>query len=66
MYPRHNLPENIATPPDVLDLLSKVFSSRARVSTQKVWNPIIESWNATNKSSFLVSATVDSRIQRGQ
>ena len=53
MYPRHNLPENIATPTDVLDLLCKVFSSRARVSTQKVWNPIIESWNAPNKSSFL-------------
>ena len=52
-YPRHNLPENIATPPDVLDLLSKVFSSRARVSAQKVWNPNIESWNAPNTSSFL-------------
>jgi hypothetical protein len=34
MYPRHNRPENIATTPYVLDLLLKVFSSRARVSTQ--------------------------------
>ena len=54
MYPRHNLPENIATPTDVLDLLCKVFSSRARVSTQKVWNLIIESWSAPKKSSFLL------------
>ena len=53
MYPRHNRPENISTNPDVLDLLLKVFSSRARVSTQKVWNPTIESWNLPKKSSFL-------------
>jgi hypothetical protein len=52
-YPRHNCPENISSNPDVLDLLLKVFSSRARVSTQKVWNPIIESWNQPKKSSFL-------------
>ncbi len=42
-YPRHNYPENIATTLDVLDTLLKAFSSRARVSTQNVWNPIIES-----------------------
>ena len=53
IYPRHNCPENISSNPDVLDLLLKVFSSRARVSTQKVWNPIIESWNQPKKSSFL-------------
>jgi hypothetical protein len=53
MYPRHNCPENISSNPDVLDLLLKVFSSRARVSTQKVWNPITESWNQPKKSSFL-------------
>ena len=52
-YPRHNCSENISSNPDVLDLLLKVFSSRARVSTQKVWNPIIESWNQPKKSSFL-------------
>ncbi len=37
----------------MLDLLLKVFSSRARVSTVTVWNPIIESWNQPKKSSFL-------------
>jgi hypothetical protein len=52
-YPRHNRLENIASTPDVLDTLLKAFSSRARVSTQKVWNPIIESWNSPKKSSFL-------------
>jgi hypothetical protein len=52
-YPRHKRPENISSNPDVVDLLLKVFSSRARVSTQKVWNPIIESWNQPKKSSFL-------------
>ena len=53
MYPRHNRPENVATTPDVLDTLLKAFSSRGRVSTQKVWNPIIESWNTPKKSTFL-------------
>jgi hypothetical protein len=52
-YPRHKGPENILSNPDVLDLLLKVFSSRARVSTVTVWNPIIESWNQPKKSSFL-------------
>jgi hypothetical protein len=52
-YPRHKRPENISSNPDVLDLLLKVFSSRGRVSTVTVWNPIIESWNQTKKSSFL-------------
>jgi hypothetical protein len=51
-YPRHKRPENISSNPDVLDLLLKVFSSRARVSTV-TWNPIIESWNQPKKSSFL-------------
>ncbi len=53
MYPRHMRPENISSNPDVLDLLLKVFSSRARVPTVTVWNPIIESWNQPKKSSFL-------------
>ncbi len=53
MYPRHKRPENILSNPDVLDLLLKLFFSRARVSTVKVWNPIIESWNQPKKSSFL-------------
>ena len=35
-YPRHKCPENILSNPDVLDLLLKVFSSRARVSTVTV------------------------------
>ena len=52
-YPRHKRPENISSNPDVLDLLLKVFSSRARVSTVTVWNPIIESWNQGKKPSFL-------------
>ena len=43
MYPRHKRPENISSTPDMLDLLLKVFSSRTRVSTVTVWNPIIES-----------------------
>ncbi len=52
-YPRHKHPENISSNPDVLDLLLKVFSLRARVSTVTVWNPIIESWNQAKKPSFL-------------
>jgi hypothetical protein len=52
-YPRHKRPENISSNPDVLDLLLKVLSSRARVSTVTVWNPIIESWNKGKKPSFL-------------
>ncbi len=52
-YPRHKCPENISSNPDVLDLLLKVFLSRARVSTVTVWNPIIEPWNQPKKSSFL-------------
>ncbi len=52
-YPRHKHPKNISSNPDVLDLLLKVFSSRARVSTVTVWNPIIESWNQPKKFSFL-------------
>jgi hypothetical protein len=52
-FPRHNRPENIASTPDVLDTLLKAFSSRARVSSQKFWNPIIASWNSSKKSSFL-------------
>jgi hypothetical protein len=53
MYPRHKRPENIVSRPDVLDLLLKVFSSRARVSTVTIWNPIVESWNQCKKPSFL-------------
>ncbi len=41
-YPRHKRPENISSTPEVLDLLLKVFSSRARVSTVTIWNPIVE------------------------
>jgi hypothetical protein len=52
-YLRHKRPENISSNPDVLDLLLKVFSSRARLSTVTVWNPIIEPWNQLKKSSFL-------------
>jgi hypothetical protein len=52
-YPRHKRPENISSNPDVLDLLLKVFSSRARVSTVTVWNPIIELWNQGKRPSFL-------------
>ncbi len=37
----------------MLDLLLKVFSSRARVSTVTIWNPIVESWNQGKKPSFL-------------
>ena len=53
MYPRHKRPENISSNPEVLDLLLKVFSSRARVSTVTIWNPIVESWNQGKKPSFL-------------
>jgi hypothetical protein len=52
-YQRHNRPENNASTPDVLDTLLKAFSSRARVSSHKVWNALIESWNSPKKSSFL-------------
>ena len=53
MYPRHKRPENISSNPEVLDLLLKVFSSRARVSTVTIWNPIVELWNQGKKPSFL-------------
>jgi hypothetical protein len=52
-YPRHKRPENISSTPHVLDLLLKVFSPRARVSTVTIWNPIVESWNQGKKPSFL-------------
>jgi hypothetical protein len=53
MLPRHKHPENISSNPEVLDLLLKVFSSRARVSTVTIWNPIVELWNQGKKPSFL-------------
>jgi hypothetical protein len=53
MYPRHKRPENILSRPDMLNLLLKLFSSRARVSTVTIWNPIVESWNQGKKPSFM-------------
>ena len=52
-YPRHNHPENIASTPAVLDTLLRAFSSKTRVFSQNVWNPIILSWNSSKKSYFL-------------